>query len=111
VFLLKFGRDDELEADRLGMRYMARAGYDPRGMLEVMQVLESASAGDGQQMEILSTHPLPQTRIDRIRTRLEQNYRTADGGQPSMINADEFRRRMLEPLSKLPPPPLAGEQG
>ena len=33
---LKFGRDDELESDRLGVKFMSQAGYDPRAMLGVM---------------------------------------------------------------------------
>jgi predicted Zn-dependent protease len=106
VFLLKFGRDDELESDRLGMRYMAAAGYDPRGMLEVMQVLNEAS-GDrsgGGLAQITSTHPLPQTRIDRIQQRLQQDYRDSGGGIPSAVRKEEYQRRMLEPLSRLPQP-------
>lgn len=47
LVLLKYGRDDESEADMLGMRYMARAGYDPSGQLRVMQVLQEASSGGG----------------------------------------------------------------
>src|SRR5690349_16574506 len=35
---LKFGRDDELEADRLGVRWMSEAGYDPRAMIGVMEI-------------------------------------------------------------------------
>jgi predicted Zn-dependent protease len=66
---LHFSRDDESEADGYGMKIMAQAGYDPQAMLGVMQILQQASAG-GRQPEILSTHPLPQTRIDEIKDRL-----------------------------------------
>ena len=38
--MLSCGRDDELEADGLGLRLMAEAGYDPRAMIRVMQILE-----------------------------------------------------------------------
>lgn len=79
-FLLKFGRNDELQADSLGMRYMSRAGYDPEAQRDVMQVLENASgggadsAGGSRPPEILSTHPYPETRIKRIDRLLEENY-------------------------------------
>ncbi len=73
IFNLKFGRDEELEADRLGMRYMVRSGYDPSELLKVMYILQEASGGAGQ-TEWLSTHPLPSTRIDRIENRLAGQY-------------------------------------
>ena len=55
---LKFTREDESEADRYGLRYMAEAGYDPSAMLDVMKILKQASRGS-RQPEILSTHPCP----------------------------------------------------
>lgn len=67
-YQLKFGRDQESEADILGVRYMVQAGYDPVGMLEVLSVLKEA-AGGGKSPEFLSTHPHPETRINTI-TRL-----------------------------------------
>ena len=66
---MKHGRDDELEADTLGLRLTREAGYDPRAMISVMQVLESASGGS-RQPEFASTHPSPANRIDRIREQL-----------------------------------------
>ncbi len=80
-FLLKFGRGDELQADSLGMRYMSRAGYDPAAQRDVMVVLKEASGGGsgsagsgGRPPEFLSTHPYPETRIDRINKALEKDY-------------------------------------
>ncbi|MFG0275161.1 MAG: M48 family metalloprotease, partial [Phycisphaerales bacterium] len=105
-FILKFGRDDELEADRLGMRYIAEAGYDPAAMIDVMRILDEASGGSaGQQMEMLSTHPLPQTRIDRARSRLSTGGYAPPPPGGYRTDADEFRRRMLQPLESLPPAP------
>jgi predicted Zn-dependent protease len=63
---MKYGRDDELESDRLGLRIMAEAGYDPRAMVRVMEVLASASGGS-RQPEFFSTHPAPEDRAARIR--------------------------------------------
>ena len=62
---MKFGRDDELESDKLGVQYMVEAGYDPRSMIKVMEVLREASQG-GAPPEFFSTHPNPDRRIERI---------------------------------------------
>jgi predicted Zn-dependent protease len=51
---------------------MTQAGYDPHGMLGVMQVLKEA-AGSGRQPEFLSSHPHPETRLETIQKYLEEN--------------------------------------
>ena len=68
---MKHGRDDEIESDTLGLRLMREAGYDPRAMITVMQVLEKASGGS-RTPEFASTHPSPANRIQRIREQLEK---------------------------------------
>jgi predicted Zn-dependent protease len=68
---MKHGRDDEIESDTLGLRLMREAGYDPRAMIRVMQVLEKASGGS-RQPEFASTHPSPANRLERIREQLEK---------------------------------------
>ena len=60
-----YGRDDELESDQLGVRFMVRAGYDPNALIRVMEVLKKASAGRAPP-EFLSTHPDPDNRVERI---------------------------------------------
>lgn len=69
---MKHGRDDELESDALGIRLVREAGYDPRAMIRVMQVLEKASGGS-RQPEFASTHPSPANRIERIRELLQKS--------------------------------------
>ncbi len=66
VKLKSYGRDDELESDRLGVRFMAQAGYNPEALIGVMEILAEASGGGGGP-EFLSTHPNPENRIERIR--------------------------------------------
>jgi beta-barrel assembly-enhancing protease len=68
---MKYGREDELEADSLGLRLSREAGYDPRAMISVMQKLEKASGG-GRQPEFASTHPSPGNRIQRIKEQLDK---------------------------------------
>ncbi len=67
---LKFGRDDELESDALGVCFMNDTGYDPNEMVNVMQILEAASQGN-QPPEFFSTHPSPENRIVRIQEAIQ----------------------------------------
>ncbi len=71
--LLKYGRDDELESDRLGVDLMIRAGYDPKAMIGVMKVLEQASGG-GHGPDFASTHPSPADRTEQINALLAKKY-------------------------------------
>ncbi len=69
---MKFGRQDELESDRLGVRFVSEAGYDPRGMLGVMKVLSEASKSHTP--EFLSTHPDPGNRGAVITKLIAERY-------------------------------------
>lgn len=63
VGALAFDRAKEKEADKMGLIYMARAGYDPQAAITVMERLEAESASDPVQPAILSTHPTHPERI------------------------------------------------
>lgn len=65
---LKFGRDDESEADLIGMELAARAGYDPRAGITLWQKM--AAASKGAPPEWLSTHPSGGSRIKDIEANL-----------------------------------------
>ncbi len=65
VGMLKFSRDQELEADQLGLIFMAIAGYDPREAPEFWKRMEAQSNGQ-RPPEFLSTHPGPDRRIERL---------------------------------------------
>lgn len=64
--VMKYGRDDELESDALGVRFMIEAGYNPEALIGVMEILARASKGGGQP-EFMSTHPAPANRVEHIR--------------------------------------------
>jgi predicted Zn-dependent protease len=83
---LKYGRDDEIESDRLGVHFTAAAGYDPRSMIRVMEILQEASEGQGPP-EFFSTHPNPDRRIQRIQEAIAQEFPAGvpEGLQPSPI--------------------------
>lgn len=67
---LKFGRDDELESDFLGVCFLNDAGYDPSELIRVMEVLASASQGQAPP-EFFSTHPNPENRVQRIQEAIQ----------------------------------------
>jgi predicted Zn-dependent protease len=69
---MKFGRDDETQADALGVQIMADAGYDPRSMINVMQIL--AESSPASLPEFFSTHPNPENRIVRIEDAIQLLY-------------------------------------
>ena len=69
---MKYGREDELEADRDGVQILAKAGYDPRGLIAVVEILRAA--GNGETPEFFSTHPNPDRRIERIEEDISELY-------------------------------------
>lgn len=73
VVNMRFGREDELESDRLGVAYMADAGYDPRALIRVMQVLEEANQGP-RPPEFMSTHPDPGNRVAQIEEAIAERF-------------------------------------
>lgn len=64
VYLLKFSREYETEADVLGAQIMARAGYDPRDLANMFRTIERQ--GGGSSGGFLSSHPSPNDRYSRI---------------------------------------------
>jgi predicted Zn-dependent protease len=75
LMFLKFSRDDELQADELGLRYMGRDGYDPNEMISVMEMLDglTQASGSGRIPEWQSTHPNPGNRRENILGLIEIN--------------------------------------
>jgi len=104
VYALTFDRGQESESDQLGMRYMAQAGYNPSAQLEVMRILKDASSGP-RQPEWLSTHPLPETRIEQIQELLSEEFRAAASNPANQLYRDRFQNIMLQGLNALPPAP------
>lgn len=88
---LKYGREDELESDRLGFQFMTEAGYNPIGIVELMKILNSARGDAGGQPEFMSTHPNPGNRIEQLISIINQTY---PNGVPAQLqqNQDRFAR-------------------
>lgn len=65
--LNSYGRSAEHEADRLGVRYAAAAGYDPQGMVEFFEtMLQERSRRPTKVEQFFSNHPLTEERIQRV---------------------------------------------
>jgi predicted Zn-dependent protease len=73
-YLLSYNRNQEQEADEQGVKYMTAAGYDPYGMLAVLQVLADESSSGPRQPEFLATHPHPETRMKTVTALLDGPY-------------------------------------
>jgi predicted Zn-dependent protease len=68
--ILPFSREQESEADAIGLRYMAEAGYDPRAALEVWRNFARLGGSGGPQF--LATHPAPEERLKRLEALLPE---------------------------------------
>jgi predicted Zn-dependent protease len=74
LLFLKYGRDDEEQADTLGVKYAASAGWDPAGvpqMLTTLARIEEASDNKGVP-NWLSTHPAPVDRVQKVQAAIQQ---------------------------------------
>ncbi len=76
VMLRGLDKDDELEADRMGVVIAARSGYDPYGLPSVLQTLSAMNPQDSGLALLFATHPVPADRLDALDaamgTRLER---------------------------------------
>lgn len=94
VVALPFSRKQESEADRIGLIYMAKAGYDPREAIPFWERM--GAAGQGTPPEFLSTHPGYRTRIKSLRKWMPEamEYYEASRKAPNnrIIIAKETRR-------------------
>lgn len=70
LITLRYGREDELESDYLGVCFINDSGYDPNELVRVMEVLASASTGN-RPPEFFSTHPNPENRVQRIQQAIQ----------------------------------------
>ena len=68
-----WGREHELEADHIGLIYMARAGYDPREAEHFWRRMAAGKGGESSELEdFFSTHPSDEQRIAKIQELLPE---------------------------------------
>ena len=103
LYLLKYSRSNESEADGLGVRYMTNLGYNPVGQIQVMAILREAGGGAGGP-EWLATHPAPDTRIAELEELIQDDYPAYDADPPVYVfRQAEFEQNVLARLAQLPP--------
>ena len=90
---LKYSRTHETEADLIGLDYMVKAGYNPIGMVQTMQILQKQSGGKSS--DWLSTHPSPANRLGVIQDKIHSKYR--DAGNLA-TNEAAFQQNILQNL-------------
>ena len=97
LIVTKYSRADELEADRVGMMYMAKAGYDPSAAPRVWERLAGASDNQVETvLSIFSTHPRDYLRTKELRKHLPEAM--------ALYEAAPVKHNGSKKLSDLPPP-------
>ena len=92
VLFLKFSRDNENQADELGVRYSSRANFDSREMANVMRLLDKLSGENGGRLpEWLATHPNPGNRLEHINALVSKMQTDFTG---TTVNRAGFERRL-----------------
>ncbi|MEL5993423.1 M48 family metalloprotease [Hymenobacter segetis] len=90
--MLKYGRDDENEADGLGVKYSTKIGYDASHMADFFQTLERTEAQSGSSIPtFLSTHPNSADRYTRVK-QLAAQAKQSVGNRTLAVNRDAYLR-------------------
>ncbi len=80
ALLASYSRDNERQADDLGMEYMARSGYGPRGMVGLMEMLNSMNQHKAGATDLLfATHPMSSERYQTSVNQATNDYRQYNG--------------------------------
>ncbi len=92
ILTLQFSRTAEHEADIFGLDYMAKAGYNPIAMVELMEILESQNSA--RSIEFFSTHPSPTNRKEKIR----QHIASMKPSDELATGQADYKKNVLEKL-------------
>ena len=90
---LKYSREQEREADLAGMDYMVRAGYNPYGAVELMQMLQRQD--QIRPIEFLSSHPSPENRVLYLTARAQTRYADVTNLK---IAKEDYQKNVLDRL-------------
>jgi predicted Zn-dependent protease len=94
ILSFRYSREDEKTADLGGLDYMVRAGYNPYGMVETMQMLENEQTI--RMVEFLSTHPSPENRVSYLSARIQTRYFNSIAG--TKVGKEDYERLVLSRL-------------
>ena len=90
---LSYSRNDERQADFGGMRYMFRAGYNPQGMVETLEIFQN-QPGE-KPPEFFSTHPSSENRLNYLNRTIKNKYSNIT---TLTIGAEDYAKNVLEIL-------------
>jgi len=94
----KFSRDDEREADRFGLKYMTKAGYNPEASIGVMKQIQALETGNSGSLDIwFMSHPPTAERI----TTLNQEIKALSAKDPGLLQRKENRNDFIRLLNGL----------
>jgi predicted Zn-dependent protease len=94
---LSYSRDDEYEADKYGVEYMAKAGHNPWGMVELLTTLKELHDSEpGTLGEFFQTHPLTSKRIKEAQEIVEDKFKvwSKDTSDPNAARFVQMRNRL-----------------
>jgi beta-barrel assembly-enhancing protease len=95
ALLASYSRDNEREADALGMEYMVRVGYGPKGMVELQDMLRNLSKNKPSTIELMfSTHPMSEERYQNAVENLKTKYSSSQ-------SLPLYRERYMDHTAKL----------
>jgi predicted Zn-dependent protease len=88
-------KDDEFEADRIGVVIATRAGYDPYGLPAVLQALQAQNAKSSDFSLMFATHPAPADRIEMLGKLMQTQFDAmpASTGRPLNVRLTEFGKK------------------
>jgi predicted Zn-dependent protease len=95
LLFLKHGRDDELQADRLGVEYTAKTGWNPAGVAGMLQTLARLDEAGGTRKGVpnwLMTHPAPADRVQQVQAYVKEAAMPVGTAGGAVDEADFLRR-------------------
>lgn len=93
IILSGYSRDNEEQADSLGLDYMVRVKYHPYGMIELMQILQKESKEQPNLIEdLFRTHPYTKKRIENVKREIDSKYKNILGKEALIEDTPEFQR-------------------
>jgi predicted Zn-dependent protease len=108
LLVQKYSRDQERQADELGMKYMTAAGYNPRAFVETMQILAAGAKSEPSKFEtLLASHPITSERVATAEQRLASGY--GSEAQRRAPQTEQFRRAVAPLKEEAPAFALADE--
>ncbi|MBN1894196.1 M48 family metalloprotease [bacterium] len=93
MLFLRFSRDNERQADQLGVEYMTKSGYDGEAMAEFFTTLERLNPEDGSVPAWFSTHPNPVDRVAAV-LRYTQEWKQQSPGTAFSRNRDAYLKKI-----------------